>query len=330
MHFGYNETALDHDTGSLHPESADRVDALVGAAEGWSAARVSRAAPAPRQRAATVHDDAYLDDLAAFCAAGGGTWTDDTVACGATMDAALASAGTACWAVDRALEGPPGDRTPFGLCRPPGHHALADDAMGFCFLNNAAIAAEHGLRAPGVDSVAVVDWDVHHGNGTEAVFAGRDDVLYASVHERGLFPEPVAGRPTGEATLSVGLPGVAGDPEYVEAFDSVVAPRVDRFDPDLLLVSAGFDASEDDHTSRVSLSADGFGYLASLLEGVASGTDAALSFLLEGGYQLRALREGVRAVQEALAGAPPAAPTGAVDSEVAESLAALRGARVPA
>lgn len=325
MHVGYTERSFEHETGALHPDSPDRVRAILDRLEGCADVTVARPDPIAAATARTVHDGSYLTDLAAFCETGGGRWDPDTVASPATMDAALASAGVACWAAERALARPPTERTPFGLCRPPGHHALPDDATGFCFLNNAAIAAEVALDRPAVDRVAVFDWDVHHGNGVQEVFYDRSDVFYASIHERGLFPGTGSVNESGTGpgrgtTLNVPFPPEAGDAEYVAAVESVVGPRINAFDPDLVLVCAGFDAKAEDHTSNATVSTEGFARLTVAVREVAAGTDAALGFVLEGGYQLAALAEGVYAVHRGLTGQYSTESSGPPDPRVTRIL----------
>ncbi|PSP73774.1 histone deacetylase [Halobacteriales archaeon QH_9_66_26] len=185
MRFGYSAECLEHDPGSRHPESPDRLRAIRRALAKRHGVEYVEADPIDEAAAGAAHDPEYVREFREFCASGGGQWDPDTVAVEATWDAALRSAGQAVWVAEAALDGASGRETPFALGRPPGHHAVADDAMGFCFLNNAAIAAQSTIDDGRAERVAIVDWDVHHGNGTQDVFDGRGDVFYASIHERG-------------------------------------------------------------------------------------------------------------------------------------------------
>lgn len=324
MQFGYRDVCLDHDTGARHPETADRLRAIRRALEtqhGTNYVSPSSADVAALER---VHDPDYVAAVAEFCASGGGRWDQDTVAVEATYDAARASAGLAEWAAETALDGADGRDTPFAVGRPPGHHAERTEAMGFCFFNNAAVATETARLREDCDRVAIFDWDVHHGNGTQDIFLDSGDVLYVSVHERGIFPgtgeKGQTGTGAGEgATLNVPYPGGCGDPAYAAAIDRAVAPAVGRFDPDLLLVSAGFDAHRNDPISRMRVSTDGYGAMATRVRELASDIDAALSFVLEGGYGLDALASSVRTIDKTFGGYEPV-PEEGEPSEKARSV----------
>jgi acetoin utilization deacetylase AcuC-like enzyme len=315
MRFAYRDVCLDHDTGSRHPERPDRLRAIRRALSRQHGVEYEQPDAAAPETVAAVHDSEYVDAVREFCADGGGSWDADTVAVEATWDAALASAGMAAWAAEQALADPGADSdTPFSLGRPPGHHAEYDDAMGFCFFNNAAVAAQAALEA-GADRVAVLDWDVHHGNGTQDVFYDRGDVFYGSVHEQGLFPgtggigETGADGTAGEgATMNVPYPSGCGDAEYAYAFETAFGPAFERVDPDLLLVSAGFDAHERDPISRMRVSTEGFGLLTQRCRDLAGELDAGLGFVLEGGYGLECLAESVAMVQEVFMGRQPVEP----------------------
>jgi acetoin utilization deacetylase AcuC-like enzyme len=324
MQFGYSETCLDHDTGERHPENPDRLRAIRRQLAKRHGVEYVDDGPADVERVAAVHDADYVDSVREFCADGGGDWDADTVATEATWDAALAAAGLAEWAVEAALGGDDGRRTPFALGRPPGHHAVVDDAMGFCFFNNAAVASQSALDTDEADRVAVFDWDVHHGNGTQDIFYDRGDVLYASIHENGLYPGTgelgEVGDGDGEgATCNVPLAAGAGDADYQFAFDEVVAPVVERFDPDLFVVSAGFDAHRHDPISRMRVTTEGFAALTAAVRDLSERTDAALAFVLEGGYGLDTLSEGVATVHETFDGRDPIA-TDETPDEATQSL----------
>ncbi|MUV90282.1 histone deacetylase [Halapricum sp. CBA1109] len=320
MRVGYRDVCLEHDTGPRHPESPDRLRAIKRALA--SRHNVEYVAPEATDRgsALAVHTNGYINELERFCEDGGGNWDADTVAVEETWDAAFAAAGLAEWAAEAALDGADGRETPFALGRPPGHHAVADDAMGFCFLNNAAVAAQSMLDAGAADRVAIFDWDVHHGNGTQDIFYDREDVFYASVHEDGLYPGTGEIPETGEGdaegtTLNVPFPAGCGDAEYVAAVEEVIGPAIVEFDPDLLIVSAGFDAHEHDPISRMVVTTDGYGLLTDVLRSTVAEADAAMAFVLEGGYSLETLSEGVAQVHEVFDGLEPHAH----DWEISES-----------
>jgi acetoin utilization deacetylase AcuC-like enzyme len=314
MNFGHREACLAHETGPRHPESPDRIRAIRRALSDRHGVSYVAADGAERADVLAVHDEPYVDELDAYCTEGGGNWDTDTVAVEATWEAALASAGLAMWAAEAAVAGAEGRDTPFSLGRPPGHHAVVDDAMGFCFFNNAAVAAESALGGD-LDRVAILDWDVHHGNGTQDIFYDRGDVFYASIHEAGLYPgtgdiEETGTGPGEGATLNVPFPSGTTHHSYLAAVDELVAPALDAFDPELLLVSAGFDAHEHDPISRLRVSTEGYGALTDRVRATAADTDAALAFVLEGGYGLDTLAESVGMVHEVFDGYRPALEEG--------------------
>ncbi|MCH7661547.1 MAG: histone deacetylase [Euryarchaeota archaeon] len=327
MKFGYSDTCLEHDTGGRHPETPDRLRAIKRGLKRKHGVEYVEAEPANVATIEAVHDPEYVDEIREFCASGGGNWDPDTVAVEETWDAAVQSAGLAQWAAEAALDGASGRDTPFSLGRPPGHHALSDDAMGFCFFNNAAVAAQAALDR--VERVAIIDWDVHHGNGTQEIFEERDDIFYASIHEADLYPGTGApeeiGTGEGEgATCNVPLPAGTDDAGYCYVLDEVLDPVIERYDPELLLVSAGFDAHRHDPISRMRVSTDGFGHLTIALRDLADALDAPIAFVLEGGYGLDTLSEGVSMVHEVFDGHTPVEPDGEPDEAVETLVSALR------
>lgn len=262
-----------------HPEREERLhvllDALGGASEG---------SPARVEQLERVHRPAYLQSLADLQRE---TWLDgDTIGGPTSWDAVLLAAGCAVEAAERGG---------FALVRPPGHHALPGRAMGFCLVGNVAVAARYAQDALGVERVAIVDWDVHHGNGTEAIFRGDDSVLAVSLHQWPFYPG-TGGPGTSEgSTLNVPLRAGSGDTDYIQAFSELVEPAVRRFDPGLVLVAAGFDAHEDDPLAQMRLTTDGFNELARR----SAQLGPRVAAVLEGGYNLATLP---RLVEAALAG----------------------------
>jgi acetoin utilization deacetylase AcuC-like enzyme len=213
------------------------------------------------------------------------TWLDGDTICGETSyEAALLAAGTAIEAARR---------RGFAFVRPPGHHALAGSAMGFCLFNNIAIAAR-ALQADGLERIAIVDFDVHHGNGTDTIFREDDSVLFVSLHQWPFYPGTGGPNDQAETTLNIPLAAGCGDDEYMHEFDRVVEPAVARFAPDAVLVSAGFDAHADDPLAGMNVTADGFRELARRC-GVMAPHVAAV---LEGGYRLETLPTLVAAALE--------------------------------
>jgi len=313
MRFGYSDDCLAHDTGRRHPESSDRLRAVREGLSRRHGVEYVEAPPADRATITAVHDPDYVDEVESYAAAGGGNWDPDTVVSQATFAAARRSAGLAEWAAREATT-TVGRETPFSLGRPPGHHAVADDAMGFCFFNNAAVAARTVVDDPetDVERAAIFDWDVHHGNGTQDLFYETGDVFYGSVHEDGIYPGSGAVSETGTdagagTTLNVPLAAGADDDDYRHAVERAVVPALRAYDPDLVLVSAGFDAHRHDPISRMRLSTEGYAVLTDRLRSLAESCDAGLAFVLEGGYDLDTLSEGVGAVHETAAGRPVSA-----------------------
>ncbi|THE66409.1 histone deacetylase [Salinadaptatus halalkaliphilus] len=327
MQFGYSEICLAHDPGPRHPESPDRLRAIRERLATKHGVEYVDADPVGVAEIATVHDRAYVDSVEEFCVDGGGNWDPDTIAVEETWDAVCQSAGLACWAVEAALEGATGRKTPFSIGRPPGHHAVPEDAMGFCFANNVAVAAQQALDddAYDVDRVAIVDWDVHHGNGTQDIFYDRDDVFFVSIHEQGLYPGTGSVDETGEGegggtTLNIPMPAGSDDAAYLAAIEGPISTALEAYDFDLLIISAGFDAHRHDPISRIRLSTEAYALMTDRLRTLADDVDAALAFVLEGGYGLDVLADSVALVHETFDGREPIEPDGDLESRAESAL----------
>ena len=266
-----------HPTGD-HPERQDRLLVLDGET-------VER--EATREQLARVHEPAYLELLQAVDRP---IQLDaDTVCSKTSWQAATLAAGITLEAVDRGG---------FALVRPPGHHALAGRAMGFCLLNNVAVAARYAQDELGLERIAIVDFDVHHGNGTEATFRGDDTVFFVSLHQWPFWPGTGGPDTSDESTLNIPLPSGSGDDDYRAAFESSVEPAVRAFGPDLVLVSAGFDAHADDPLAQMEMTEAGFRDIA----GRCAALGPRVAAVLEGGYNLVTLPGLVAAAHRGFTG----------------------------
>lgn len=290
-----------------YPEHPGRVSAVMELLqqEPIPGVRVEPGREATREELARVHGTSFLDKMDKLD--GEHAWLDvDTTAVSpGTLQAAKVAAGSAIAAVEAVMAG----RAPsaFALVRPPGHHAQSTRACGFCLFNNVAVAAAHALDALGCERVLIVDWDVHHGDGTQQIFWADPDVMLFDVHRAAPFYPGTGnlhdvGAGLGEsATINVPLPGDCGDEVYLKVFNEVLKPAADWFQPDLIIVSAGFDAHPLD--LAMNLSYDGFANLTRLLQEISDKhCPGRLAFVLEGGYNLISLSRGVHAVLETLAG----------------------------
>ena len=320
-------SSLEHDTGS-HPENARRIVAIERALSerdwlGWDV-RLSPAAT--RDEIARVHSPEHIERIERLCGRGGGMIDMDTIVSAGSFEAALHAAGGAVAVVDALLAGGSGDsggcgsgdgaaevRCAASLHRPPGHHAERARAMGFCLFDNVAVAAQHAIDACGARRVLIFDWDVHHGNGTNAIFRERDDVLFCSIHQSPLYPGtgPASdvGRGAGEGfSVNMPVPGGSGDAVFLSHVEHVVRPLARDYAPDLLLLSAGYDAHADDPLAACYVTDDGFAAMAALMRATADELDVPLGLVLEGGYELGALSRSVVATLEVLGAAEPPSP----------------------
>ena len=299
----FDRAMIAHDQGPGHPERPERLEAIDDHLRQRFPQLQRHSAPAAdAQDLRRIHDSDYVDEILAL--RGERAVLDpDTVIGPPSVDAALLAAGCAMAAAESALVD---DRPGFALVRPPGHHAEPSRAMGFCIFNNIAIAAAHALANPGADRVLIVDWDVHHGNGTQDAFYDRGDVLFFSSHQSPFYPGTGAADETGEkdgekTTINVPLPAGVGDDELIDIFKSTLVPAARDFDPDLVLISAGFDAHCLDPIGGMQITSEGFADLLDIVTEIAEDCcERRLALVLEGGYHLEALARSVGCCVERL------------------------------
>ncbi len=310
---------LEHRAPPGYPERPERLAGVVARLRAgdfdFAPEPPRAAAPGKDARAAVeaLHDPAYVARLEAAVERGDGLIdsADNPLSAG-TWPAAWAAVETALAAADWVMAGE--RRAAFAAVRPPGHHAERATAMGFCYFNNVAVAAEHLRLRHGLERLAVVDFDVHHGNGTQHLFEARSDVLFVSLHQYPFYPGSGAAAETGTgagsgATLNVPLPVGTGDDSYLSAFDRQVIPALRRFAPQLLLISAGFDAWRDDPLGGMQVTAAGYRRFGERLAAAADELCSGRSLsLLEGGYDLEYLGELIESYLSGLCGAPESAP----------------------
>lgn len=307
--FYYHADYLLHDTGGSHPERPQRLQSVMGhliKSVVWGHLEHVRPTPATPEQVQLVHPGPYVAMIRERCIEGirildGG----DTHVCERSYDVAMLAAGAVVQAVDAVLSGSMVNA--FCALRPPGHHAETATAMGFCLFNNVAIGARHAQKNHGIRRVAILDWDVHHGNGTQEIFYEDDSVLYVSLHQYPFYPgtgaadEQGRGRGLG-TTVNCPLPAGSDEGAYLNAFESTILPALDRFKPELVMISAGFDAHRDDPLAQMQLTDDSYANFTSLVKGCAqTHAGGRIVSVLEGGYHLDALARSVESHLSALA-----------------------------
>ncbi len=306
--FVYDPIYLKHDAGQ-HIENANRLRAIIRFVERagpWQQLVPVTPDAATVEDISLVHDRQYISYIGEFSEKGGGQITPDTVMSADSYEVARYAAGGVIKATETVMAGELD--SVFALVRPPGHHATAGHAMGFCLFNNVAIAAKYALNRYGLERIAIIDFDVHHGNGTQEAFYNEPKVLYLSTHQSNYYPGTGSMDETGGGiargtTVNVPLPAGCGDDEYQKVFEQIVVPIVRRFNPQLIMVSSGYDAHWTDELSMMQVTITGFARITRIIKEIADemcGRRLVLS--LEGGYNLTALSSSVRATFDVLVG----------------------------
>ena len=301
--FIYHPDYLHHDTGVGHPEKPQRLETLVQhllATSLWAQMSHLRPTPASLEWVNAVHPERHTSAIKIRCQLGEPVLDEgDTRVCKESFDVALLAAGGVLQAVDEVMAGRL-TRT-FCALRPPGHHAESTKVMGFCLLNNVAIGARYAQRKHGVKRVAILDWDVHHGNGTQQIFYEDNSVFYISLHQFPFYPGTGATseRGTGQGegyTLNCPMGAGSVEKDYLDAFQAHILPALNRFQPELMIISAGFDAHRDDPLASINLTEDSFSKMTELVLGVSDKyCQGKVVSVLEGGYNLEALSRSVEA-----------------------------------
>jgi acetoin utilization deacetylase AcuC-like enzyme len=315
----HHPDCLEHDPRAQipgHPDTPERLIAVewgLGANEwlGWD----RRLAPAAsEQQLELIHEADHIQRIREIALSGGGAIDPDTAVGESSYRAALHAAGAACEMARQLM----GGASPLGFCgvRPSGHHAERDRAMGFCLFNNVAVGAEFAIRELGVRRVFILDWDVHHGNGTAEAFRRRDDILFASIHQAGIYPGTgplgdVGSGPGEGYTMNLPVPSGSEEALWLSLIEHVVLPAARAFEPELVLISAGFDAHREDPLAGCRLETESFAEMARHIRDLARAVEAPLGAVLEGGYAPATLAECVQATLAALPGEDPARPAAA-------------------
>ncbi|HSC02791.1 MAG TPA: histone deacetylase [Solirubrobacteraceae bacterium] len=335
--FVEHPSSLEHDTSAYgaveptiaHPDQAGRMTAIDRelSARGWFGFERVSAPAVDRSVLSAVHPEEYVASIEEACLSGTTLLDRETVVSERSFDAALHAVGGAVRMVDLLLDG--GVSAAFSSHRPPGHHALPTRAMGFCLFNNIAVAARHALNARRLERVMIIDWDVHHGNSTNHVFHASRQVLYVSIHQSPLFPWTGHPSDVGEGdgagyTVNLPVPPGSGDEVWVSLIEHVVVPLAYSFEPQLVLISAGYDAHRDDPVADCAVTEEGFAAMTRAITRACATLGSPLGAVLEGGYAPGALARSVASTLQALSGEPGAE---AISSPVAHVTSIARHAR---
>ena len=297
--FVYHKDYLEHDTGHEHVERPDRLRSCLQAlkqSDFWDQLHHIEAKPATLDQIYYVHDRTHVDRVKLHCQRAI-PLDYDTPVSRESFDVALLAAGGVLRAIDQIIEGNVDNA--FALIRPPGHHATPNRAMGFCLFNNVAIAARYLQSEHGLDRIGIVDWDVHHGNGTQDTFYADPSVFFFSIHQHPLYPGSGLANETGNktalgTTLNCPVPAHSDINDYIRVFEEILAPKLVEFNPDFILISSGFDAHRLDPLSTINITAEGFGDLTDILLSIADQICGGnVISILEGGYDLFGLSESV-------------------------------------
>ena len=299
--FVYHKSYIQHNTGKNHPESADRLKGIIKHLKEknlFSKLTLIEPSPAPLKWIATIHTSGYIEEVKQSSQVGKRyLHSPDTVISARSYEVARLAVGGVLEAIDAVMDGKV--KNAFCAVRPPGHHALKNRAMGFCLFNNVAIGARYIQKKYKLSKVLIVDWDVHHGNGTQATFYDDPTVLYFSTHQYPFYPGSGSEREKGTGkgfgyNINVPLPAGCGDKEYKKAFEEILKPKAIEFNPDFVLISAGFDAHKDDPLGGMNVTAKGFAELTKIVKEIAGKCcEGRLVSVLEGGYNLDGLADSV-------------------------------------
>jgi acetoin utilization deacetylase AcuC-like enzyme len=307
--FFRHPASLEHETGHGHPERPDRIRAIEAELESrdWLGWEPREAPAASEEQLLRVHPADYVERVREMSARSQ-AFDMDTPTSPGSYEAALRAAGGACALVEALLSG--GERTGFSAMRPPGHHAERATAMGFCLFANVAVAARHALDALGAERVLVLDWDVHHGNGTNTLCHDTPEVLFASIHQFPFWPgsgaRDVGGAGPGEGyALNLPVPGGTGEAAFLSLIEHIVVPAGRQYRPDLILISAGYDAHRNDPLGGLELDTSSFARMSSRIRALGEELGAPVGAVLEGGYDLSSLADSVAETMAALSGGAP-------------------------
>jgi acetoin utilization deacetylase AcuC-like enzyme len=298
--FVYHPDYMKHNPGEWHPETPDRLPAIINGiknAQLWEKLVHLDPVAAKIEHILYVHDKDYVEALQEFCKRGGGLLDTDTSVSSESFDVALLAVGGVIKAIDAVMSGEVDNA--FAAVRPPGHHAFPDRGKGFCLFNNVAIGVRYLQKEYGLDRILVVDWDLHHGDGTHYFFYDDPSVFYFSIHQYPFYPGTGGAYETGKGkgvgyTLNVPVPFGTGVQEYLVTFQDKLKPTALRFNPEFIIISAGFDAHKNDPLSGISLTSEAYGQFTDVIQEIAHQTcEGKIVSVLEGGYETQAISESV-------------------------------------